>query len=231
MSTPDPPSAALLRALTLAAAVLLFAALAWVMLDLPTPGIRLAELSRQHLGASGVSHPVTAVLLNFRAYDTLLEVGVLLLAAFGALALRLATGEGPAAAVASAGPVLVGLIHLLVPLMVVLAGYLLWAGSHRPGGAFQAAAVLTAAGLLLRLIGYWQPPLPPPVLARAGLLLGFAVFLAVAVAAALSGAALLTYPRAWAGELILLIEAALTLSIALVLLSLFGNEPGRRGQR
>ena len=30
---------------------------------------------------SGVSHPVTAVLLNFRAYDTFLEVGVLILPA------------------------------------------------------------------------------------------------------------------------------------------------------
>ncbi len=32
------------------------------------------------MAASGVEHPVTAVLLNFRGYDTLLEIAVLLLA-------------------------------------------------------------------------------------------------------------------------------------------------------
>jgi multisubunit Na+/H+ antiporter MnhB subunit len=31
------------------------------------------------LPESGVEHPVTAVLLNFRAYDTWLEIGVILL--------------------------------------------------------------------------------------------------------------------------------------------------------
>ncbi len=42
---------------------------------------------------SGVTHPVTAVLLNFRGYDTLLEVAVLLIALVGTWSLRL----GPAA--------------------------------------------------------------------------------------------------------------------------------------
>jgi hypothetical protein len=37
----------------------------------------------RHLPDSGVSNPVTAVLLNFRAYDTLLEIGVVLLALWG----------------------------------------------------------------------------------------------------------------------------------------------------
>ncbi|MFN2337821.1 MAG: hypothetical protein ABR544_02485, partial [Gammaproteobacteria bacterium] len=48
--------------------------------DLQGERISLPELVQEHLGTSGVSHPVTAVLLNFRAHDTLLEIGVLLLA-------------------------------------------------------------------------------------------------------------------------------------------------------
>jgi multisubunit Na+/H+ antiporter MnhB subunit len=44
---------------------------------------------------SGVDHPVTAVLLNFRSYDTLLEIAVLLLAVVVALALREAQPDRP----------------------------------------------------------------------------------------------------------------------------------------
>lgn len=48
---------------------------------------RLAQEVTANLAESGVSNPVTAVLLNFRAYDTLLELAVLLAAALGILAL------------------------------------------------------------------------------------------------------------------------------------------------
>ena len=45
----------------------------------------LPEAVAAHMAESGVEHPVTAVLLNFRGYDTLLEVAVLLLALLGVL--------------------------------------------------------------------------------------------------------------------------------------------------
>jgi multisubunit Na+/H+ antiporter MnhB subunit len=47
----------------------------------------LARAVATHLELSGVSNPVTAVLLNFRGYDTLLELAVLLAAVLGILAL------------------------------------------------------------------------------------------------------------------------------------------------
>lgn len=230
MTAPEVRSSALLRIVTLAAVTLLFAGLGAAMLGLPSPTTTLAVSVQQHLGASGVRHSVTAVLLNFRGYDTLLEIAVLLVATMGVLAFHLAPSDAATPTTASTSPILAGLVHLLVPLMVILAGYLLWAGSHRPGGAFQAGAVLAAAGVLLRLSGRWNPPLPPPALARTGLLIGFAVFLTVALGASLTGGVLLEYPRAWAGELILLIEAALSVSIGLMLLSLFSGAPapGRR---
>jgi len=230
VTAPALRTSALLRIVTRVAVTLLAVALATAMLDLPSPTTSLAQIVQQHLGDSGVRHPVTAVLLNFRAYDTLLEIAVLLLAVLGGLALRLAAGDSPMPAAASASPVLAGLVHLLVPLIVLLAGYLLWAGAHRPGGAFQAGAVLAAAGVLLRLAGRWTPLLPPSALARGGLLIGFIVFLTVALSALLTGGVLLEYPRTWASELILLIEAVLSVSIGLMLLSLFSGAtaPGRR---
>jgi multisubunit Na+/H+ antiporter MnhB subunit len=192
-------------------------ALGWAMLSLPEFALRLPDEVAANLDQSGVAHPVTAVLLNFRGYDTLLEVAVLLLALLGVLALsRQAGGRAPV----PAHPVLQTLARLLAPLMLLVAGYLLWVGAHAPGGAFQAGAVLAAAGVLLRLAGLLPAWAQPNRLLRAGLALGLAVFVAVAAAALLEGS-LLQYPPALAGALILLIEAGLTLSIGLVLASLY----------
>ena len=216
-----------MRGVVPAAATALAGALAWIMLGLPAPAVNLAQLVAQRMPESGVAHPVTAVLLNFRGYDTLLEIGVLLLAVFGVLALP--PGDAGAPVAAPGNPVLAALVQALVPLMLLVAGYLLWAGTHRPGGAFQAGAVLAAAGVLLRLAGRLPALLPPRFMLRAGLLAGFAVFVAVALGALLAGDALLQYPRAWAGALIVSIETALAISTGLILASLFigAAGPGR----
>ena len=192
--------------------------------DLQGERINLPALVAEQLDASGVRHPVTAVLLNFRAYDTLLEIGVLLLAVLGVLAVRQAAGQ-EAVTTPRAGAVLGALTQLAVPLMVLVAGYLLWAGAHQPGGAFQAGALLAGAGVLLRLSGRLPALLPPGFWLRAALLLGFAVFTAVMLGVTLTGGELLAYPPQQAGAWILLIEASLTLSIALILVSLFVGAP------
>jgi len=212
----------LLSLLLAAAFVILF----WAIPEAPAP-VRLAEEVAGRMDESGVAHPVTAVLLNFRGWDTLLEVGVLLVALLAMLAAG-ATPERPAAG--RDEPVLRGLAHLLTPLMVLTAFYLLWAGSDRPGGAFQGAAVLAAAGVLLRLAGpvasWSQPELP----LRAAYALGFSVFLAVA-AAGLGYDALLRYPPEWAGGVIFAVESALLLSLGAILAGLFlsGPQARRRG--
>ena len=203
-------------ALTLAASaftVLLIAA----MFDLPPPAVNLAASVAAHMDRSGTAHPVTAVLLNFRGYDTLLEVGVLLLALLVVLAV---SPRDQRAVSAAAEPVLQVLARIAVPLMLLAAGYLLWAGAYRPGGAFQAGAVLGAAAVLLFLAGLLPGWNAPTLRLRWGLAGGFLVFLAVA-AALLSQGALLRYPVEAAGALILLIEAALTVSLGLILAGLF----------
>jgi multisubunit Na+/H+ antiporter MnhB subunit len=205
----------------LAFAVLLIGAL---LEPLPS-GVGLRVAVAANMTASGVEHPVTAVLLNFRGYDTLLEIAVLLLALIVILASGIDTASDRPRAV---NPILQTLARLAAPLMIVVAVYLLWTGAFRPGGAFQAGAVLAAAAVLLHLTGLlpgWQVP---TLTLRWGLTAGFLIFLAVA-AGLLSQGALLQYPPARAGMLILLIEAGLTISLGLILAGLFlflSRDPG-----
>ncbi len=227
MSGSGPVAGKALRHLVAVASLLFALTLGWVMIDLPTPAAGLSDMVERRLGDSGVRHAVTAVLLNFRGYDTLLEIAVLLLSVLGMLALRHSDEDTMQAPAAAPDPLLAAMTHVLVPLLVVVAGYLLWAGAHRAGGAFQAGALLAAAGVLLQLGDRPLPVLPARALQRTGLSLGFAVFLAIALGAFLGGGALLQYPRAWAGELILLVESTLSISIGLMLLSLFCGSPAR----
>ena len=198
------------------------------MLDLPPAEIRLPEQVAERLAETGVSHPVTAVLLDFRGYDTLLEVGVLLLAVIGVLAMRADVRDG---AEPAPEPVLLALARVTFPLMVVVAGYLLWAGAHRPGGAFQAGAVLAAAGVLLRLAGRLPAWATPGFTMRLGLAVGLLIFLIVAAGVMVGGVTLLDYPRELAGGLILLIEAGLAVSIGLTLAGLFLSAPAPGAHR
>ena len=198
------------------------AALVYAILQLPPQAVDLPQQVSANIDESGVAHPVTAVLLNFRGYDTMLEVAVLLLALLGVLAgtsvekRRRAAGERPTL------PLLRGFTRLIVPLMVLVAGYLLWAGSSMPGGAFQAGAVVAGAGVLLHLARLLPAWATPNLMQRWGLAIGFLVFLAFAALPALQdGSTMLQYPLAWAGALILLIEAGLTLSLGLLLAGLF----------
>lgn len=188
--------------------------LAWALLHALADGdpVRLSGAVFAELPASGVSNPVTAVLLNFRAYDTLLELAVILTAVLGVLALGPARRGHP-----PTGPVLAGLVRWLVPLLIVTAGYLLWVGAHAPGGAFQAGATLAAAAVLLRLDGRESAGLPSATPLRWLLAGGIGVFLAVGLLVTAGGLAVLEYPAGWAGALILLIEAAATLAIAAAL--------------
>jgi multisubunit Na+/H+ antiporter MnhB subunit len=199
--------------------------LVWAVLTLPEPPPGLSAAVRERLLETGVQSPVTAVLLNFRAYDTMLEIGVLLLAVLACLALRRGHPPGPVLMIAPAGPVLAALTHLLVPLMVLVAGYLLWAGEHAPGGAFQAGAVLGAAGVLLLLGEKIRPAEVPEWLLRVLLAVGFCIFLAVAAALLLLRGQLLEFPPAWAGGLIVLLETVLTISIGATLVALFAANP------
>ncbi len=194
--------------------------LVWTALALPQEATGLARVVKPRMPESGVTNPVTAVLLNFRGYDTLLEIGVLLLAIIAVWSLRLAPTRTALERFMAETPVLAYLVRLLVPVMLLVAGYLTWIGSSRAGGAFQGGAVVAGAGVLLLLAA--MVPLPRRRrLLRSLLVMGFGLFLAVAGGMLLLGNNLLEYPPERAYILILAIETLLTVSIGLTLALLF----------
>ena len=204
------------------------AGLSYAVLTLPSQTPGLGERVAENLESSGVSNPVTAVLLNFRSYDTLLEMGVLLLALLGVWSL----GAIPKQRAISSGPVLDMLSRLLVPLMILVAGYLLWVGADAPGGAFQAGSVLAAAGVLLLLAGWRLGANCAGLPLRIALVMGLSMFVVVGTALILVGGRLLEFPPPFAAALILLIETTATLSIGVTLVALFlGGRPGTGAHR
>jgi multisubunit Na+/H+ antiporter MnhB subunit len=209
------PAFRLLLDLLLIAAVLTLAA---VLLSPAsrTPG-PISEIA-DALPNSGVSHPITAVLLNFRGYDTLLEMLVLLLALVGVRSLGALPPMPPAP---STSPVLLELLRDLAPLLVLVAIYVLWRGSSGPGGAFQAGALLGAAGVLFLLTERPTADAPAELPLKPLLALGVSAFALMALALAMLEGALLAYPAELAGALIFCIEALATASIAATLLALF----------
>lgn len=208
----------------LAAAIILpiAAGLGFVVLSLPPITAGLSLQVAANLSSSGVSNPVTAVLLNFRAYDTLLEMVVLLLALLGVFSL----GEKAVHLETPPGPVLDSLTRLLVPILILVTAYLLWVGAHAPGGAFQAGSVLAGAGVLLLLTGWRLPARFSALPLRLALIAGVAVFVVMAFFTLLRQGQLLRYPPAQAGLFIFILELAATISIGITLAALYyGSRP------
>ncbi len=200
--------------------------LAWAYL---APGPQLAGLGLQVEDAlleSGVESRVTAVLLNFRAYDTLLECFVLLLGVTAVWSFRPYLSTGPDA---SFSPILISLVRFLVPLMVLVAAYLLWAGSNQAGGAFQAGAILGAGGVLLLLSSSPLLQTVPRWLLPVGLCLGPFVFIALGICSMAHGGDFLEYRRHTAAQVIVALEAVAALSIGLSLVTLFGGQRLQEG--
>jgi multisubunit Na+/H+ antiporter MnhB subunit len=225
-TTEDDTTMTPLRSILLALTMLLVAGLVLATLSFPPDNARLAPLVIESLPQSGVLNPVTAVLLNYRGYDTLLEVVVLLLAIVGIWTIA------PQARVwirRPDTPVLAVFVRLLLPLMVVVAGYLLWLGTDEPGGAFQGGAVLGAMGVMWVAAAVWLPNVRRNNLLRPLLGIGVAAFITAAVVLLLANGSLLKYPPDQAKTIILIIESAAMFSIGATLTLLFvGGFPHRR---
>jgi multisubunit Na+/H+ antiporter MnhB subunit len=195
--------------------------------QLPTTGQGMMPEVLANIDQSGVTHPVTAVLLNYRAWDTALELAVLAWAWFAQQALN--RDQHPSFS-GLQGQVLVTASKILAPLLLLVGGYLLWRGADAPGGAFQAGAVL-AAGLVLYSLAT-QSALPyqgwQGLALRILWLAGFWLFALVGLVGLGLGLSFMGYPPAHAGSLILLIELFATLTIAFLLAAMFSGVSQRR---
>ncbi|RDV39553.1 sodium:proton antiporter [Bradymonadaceae bacterium TMQ3] len=179
------------------------------------------------LEQSGVSSVVTAVLLNFRAYDTMLEVVVLVVAFWGAWSLKPVDAQVHRR---PADPILMRTVGGMLPVLWLLGIYLLWAGTSRPGGEFASGAVLGACGVLTLLIGERVPATGARPARKLVVVVGVLAFMVAGVAGALSaegGAEVWSYTASEARGWILAIEVAGAATIAFVLLGLFAG--GREG--
>lgn len=216
------------RPLALLAALATAMALAWGFLMLPPPEGLHAPVAR-NLAATQLQNPVTAVLLNFRAWDTLLETIVLLAALVGvwSLAPDAAWGGRPGLTQQTRpGGVLASFGRLLPPVGLLVGVWLVWAGADQPGGAFQGATVLAAVWLLAAMAGLTDAPRVASLGLRAALIAGPAVFLALALAG-LSAAGFLIVPSGAAKVVTVTVEAVLTLSLTAMLGLLVLGPPER----
>jgi multisubunit Na+/H+ antiporter MnhB subunit len=186
----------------------------------------LPAMVAARLDESGVSNPVTAVLLNFRAYDTLLEIAVLVAAMVAVWSLDRGSREfARDPAELRDDPVLDTLVRWVVPIGGTVALYLVWAGAYDTGGAFQAGALLAGLGVLLAAGGLMRPVTSAAAPIRVLGVMGLVLFAGVGLAAMPWTGTFLTYPEGAEYPLILLVEGALTVSIAVILVELFVDVP------
>lgn len=200
--------------------VLVFALLgAWLRSWPPHPG--LGRLVEQSLGQSGVDYQVTAVLLNFRFFDTWFEITVFWLSILALLSVRGRPSVGSELQTRKRDSIRVWLIRLLFSPTVLFAVYLLWRGKHAAGGAFQAGAVMGAGLCLLAITGTSVFLLRSPTWTRLAVAVGVGGFCAAAALTLGLGRELGEYPPRQAGDLILLVESLAAFSIAMSVPYLF----------
>ncbi len=207
------------------------ATLALCVLALPEPAPTLAPEVADHIAVTGLGNPITAVLLAFRAMDTLLEAIVLLFALIGVWSLapdRYWGGRPGLRQHADPNGILAYVARVLPPIGVIAGIYIFWIGADHPGGKFQGATIMAAMWLLVMMAGLTDAPPISRVWLRALLVAGPLVFIAIGVVGVVTADAFLAYPAGLAKPLILVIEFALMPTLTLILGLMLVGAP-RRG--
>jgi multisubunit Na+/H+ antiporter MnhB subunit len=192
--------------------------LIFALFNQPVHNNELQLLALSHLDETGVSNIVTAVLLNYRAYDTFIEFAVFLCVAIAVLPYMLDTPILTAKLQEESQVLLIA--KVFIPLTIIMAGYLLWIGSSKPGGAFQASALLAGCLVLLSLANVQVinfTKLRYRLLMSSGLI----AFITSIVLLYLHSSSFIAFPVELAGAVILAIEFFATFAIALILFLCF----------
>jgi len=223
---------AITRALAAALSAVVALALAVCVLVLPVPVPTLAPAVAANMEATGVGNPITAVLLAFRAIDTLLEAIVLLFALVGvwSLAPDESWNGRPGVRQALDTGILAYAARVLAPVGVVVGMYIFWIGADHPGGKFQGATIMAAMWLLVMMAGLADAPPIDRRWLRGLLVAGPLVFIAVGLVGAAAAGAFLAYPPGIAKPLILVIEFALMPTLTLILGLMLLGAPQRGAQ-
>jgi multisubunit Na+/H+ antiporter MnhB subunit len=214
--------------------LLVAAALAAVVLLLPDQGPTLAPQSMERLPETGLGNPVTAVLIAFRSFDTMLEKVVLVLGVVGVWSLAADRYWGGAPGEARAErpePTLAFFAQMLAPIGILVGVHVFWVGADEPGGAFQGGAILAAMWMIVMMARLTEAPQASAFWLRLALIAGPAVFLAAGVAGAVVAGGFFAYPPGLAKPLILFIETFMTFTIAVTLPMLVAGPPRREPRR
>jgi multisubunit Na+/H+ antiporter MnhB subunit len=204
--------------------------LAAVVLMLPDPAPTLAPVAVESLPVTEVKNPVTGVLLAFRAWDTFLETVVLVLALVAVWGLAPDTlWGGRPGELHRPDPegVLVFLARVLPPIGVLAGIHILWVGADAPGGKFQGGTILAAMWMLVMLAGLADAPPVTRRWLRAAVVLGPVTFLIAGLLGLVWASGLFAWPPGYSKPLILVIEAASTVSIGVTLCLLAIGPPAR----
>ncbi len=232
-ATPPAPPPITQRLLAAVLSALLAALLAHALLGLPEAAPSLAAPVLDNIAPTGLGNPVTAVLMAHRALDTLLESAVLVFAVFAIWSMaperRWGRAPGPAFIAEPHGP-LAFLARVLPPIGIVIGIYIAWVGADAPGGKFQGGAVLAAMWVLPWIAGLIAPPSISDMRLRLAIAAGPLVFLIVGLAGFAVAEGFLAYPPGYAKTLILLIETAMTLSVAAAMACMIAGPPERRAR-
>ncbi len=125
--------------------------------DLSNPNKVAAYYLRQSPETLQTANSITAIVVNFRGFDTLGEVTVLFLAATGLASILYRKEEEDKTEVERVSLPSSSLVRtgakILFPLILLLGIYVFVHGHLTPGGGFQGGAII-ATGFLLMLITY-----------------------------------------------------------------------------
>jgi multisubunit Na+/H+ antiporter MnhB subunit len=235
-AAPDAPPGLALKLAALVLAALVAGALGAAILMLSDPPASLApEAAAAADGpGAGLGNAITAVLMSYRSFDTMLEKVVLILAVIGVWSVGsdAAWGSAPAP-LRRPRPyaAMVFLAQMLAPIGVLIGIHIFWTGADAPGGAFQGGALLAAMWMVVMMARLAEPPRIDAQWLRLALVAGPAVFLVIGLAGEVTAGSFFAYPASFAKPIILFIEAFMVLSIAAALPMLVAGPPsGRSGQ-
>jgi multisubunit Na+/H+ antiporter MnhB subunit len=230
LPAPDAPPGAALKIAAALLSALVASVLAAAVLYLPDPAPSLAPEANAHLAATGLGNAVTAVLIAYRSFDTMLEKVVLVLAVAGVWSVapdRFWGGAPAPLGRAAPDAALAFLARVLAPIGAVIGVQMFWVGAEEPGGAFQGGAILAAMWMIVMMARQTEPPRTSSGWLRLGLIAGPAVFLLAGLAGPIMASSFFAFPEGFAKPVILFIEAFMVLSIAVTLPLLVLGPPNR----
>ncbi|HAI21151.1 MAG TPA: hypothetical protein DCM14_04550 [Clostridiales bacterium UBA8153] len=183
---------------------------------------------------TGAVNAVTGIILDYRAYDTLGETTVLLVAIMGTMAALGAGAVHPAAGAAAGRPldsrILALVLRVVIPFTQLFGLFVIFNGHLSPGGGFAGGTIIGASLILGALVSNYRPGRRAEVRSEIVESASVGWYLLVGFAGLLAGKAFLSnagvFPLGtpgmpFSGGMILLVSMAVGAKVASTMQTLF----------